>query len=82
MEDDVLREISKNLNDSISNKGNLINLSYEDYEPVEINEKNFHNIERDIKNRKIVFIDGGNSEILKSSNFSLQLIRVYYQKVF
>jgi len=27
---------------------------------------------------KIVFVDGGSSEIIKSSNFSLNLIRIYY----
>ena len=29
-------------------------------------------------NNKIAFIDGGSAEILKSSNFSLSLIRIYY----
>ncbi|MCG2719438.1 MAG: DNA double-strand break repair nuclease NurA [Nanoarchaeota archaeon] len=30
------------------------------------------------KDKKICFVDGGNAEIIKASNFSLQFVRVYY----
>ncbi len=44
---------------------------------LEIKKENFHQEEK-ISDKKIVFIDGGNSEILKSSNFSLSVCRVAY----
>lgn len=49
------------------------------YKPVKIDKNNFNQItEIENKNKKIIFVDGGNAEIIKASNFSLQFIRVYY----
>jgi len=48
------------------------------YKPFKINKNNFHKIEKISLNKKIAFIDGGNTEIIKSASFSLQLIRVFY----
>ena len=75
MEESIIKEIIKDLKDK--EKGKFIKLPYES-ETVEISKDNFHAIEDlDLKN-KIAFIDGGNAEILKAANFSLQFIRVYY----
>jgi len=48
------------------------------YKPINFSDKNFKQIEEIQLNNKIAFIDGGSAEILKSSNFSLNLIRVCY----
>jgi len=48
------------------------------YKPINFSDKNFKQLEEIQLNNKIAFIDGGSAEILKSSNFSLNLIRVCY----
>lgn len=48
------------------------------YKPYPIDKKNFHSIEDADADNRIAFVDGGNMEILASSNFSLQLVRTYY----
>ena len=48
------------------------------YQAIRLNEENFHSIKPDNPDKKIAFIDGGNAEILSSSNFSLNFIRIYY----
>lgn len=78
MKSNIINQILDELTDSIKEPGKFIKLNYRDYEPIEINKDNFHEIKSIDSNKKIAFIDGGNSEILKSSNFSLQLIRVFY----
>ena len=77
MEEDILKEVLDHLGDSIKDKGKFIKLSYDSYEPLEITQDNFIKIEDIDVNGKICFIDGGNAEILKASNFSLQFIRIY-----
>ncbi|MBW2984159.1 DNA double-strand break repair nuclease NurA [Candidatus Woesearchaeota archaeon] len=47
------------------------------YKPVKVNKENFHSLNGGGKGR-ICFIDGGNAELIKSANNSLQLIRIYY----
>ena len=78
MEKDVIRDIIENIGISTKDKGKFIKLYMDNYKPSEISKDNFSEIkELDLKN-KIAFVDGGNAEILKAANFSLQLIRVYY----
>ena len=55
----------------------LPKFSDKNYHPVKINKDNFHSIKETASNRKIAFIDGGNTELLKASNFSLHFIRLY-----
>ena len=76
MEEDILKEVVDDLKGSFDEIGKFVKLPYEN-EAVEISKDNFHSIKEGGKG-KIVFIDGGNTEILKSSNFSLQFVRVYY----
>ena len=54
-----------------------VQFSDRDYKPINFDKKNFHRIKSAEKNSKIAFIDAGSAEIIKSSNFSLNLIRVY-----
>tara|TARA_Y100000031_G_scaffold82361_1_gene90733 strand:+ start:3611 stop:4630 length:1020 start_codon:yes stop_codon:yes gene_type:complete len=67
------------IKNNISNiKDNHIQFSNPDYRPFNFDKNNFTEIKKSESKNKIVFIDGGSSEIIKSSNFSLNLIRVYY----
>jgi len=64
---------------NISNiKDNHIQFSDTNYKPFNFDKNNFKEIKNIDSNKKIAFIDGGSSEIIKSSNFSLNLIRIYY----
>ena len=56
-----------------------VKFSDQNYKAIDFSRNNFHSIE-DIKNnnRKLAFVDSGSAELLKSANFSLSLIRVYY----
>jgi hypothetical protein len=47
------------------------------YKAVKVSKDNFHSIQGSSQG-KACFIDGGNCELFKSANSSLQLIRVYY----
>lgn len=48
------------------------------YKPCMLDKKNFHEIKDTEINKKIAFVDGGNTEIVKGADYSIQLIRVYY----
>jgi len=63
---------------SLGDMGNYVQFNSKNYSPVRIDKANFKPIGDAVSGSKIVFIDGGNAEILKASNFSLQFIRVYY----
>jgi hypothetical protein len=52
------------------------NVLIENGKSIPISKENFHNIEKSERSNKIAFIDGGNIEILKAVNFSLQFVRV------
>ena len=68
----LIKSNISNINDS------YIQFSDSAYTPFPFDRKNFHLIEKSDNENKIAFIDAGSSEIIKSSNFSLNLIRVYY----
>ena len=48
------------------------------YKPHKLDKKNFRGIKDTETNKKIAFVDGGNTEIVKGADYSIQLIRVYY----
>lgn len=52
-------------------------INKEGYNSLVIKKENFNEIKKTPSNKKICFVDGGNTEILKAPNFSLQKIRVY-----
>ena len=54
-----------------------IQFSDQNYTSFPFDRKNFKLIENSASSSKIAFVDGGSAEIIKSSNFSLSLIRVY-----
>ena len=75
----IYNQIISLIKNNISNiNDNHIQFSDPNYKPLNFDRKNFHLIENSATNNKIAFIDGGSSEIISSSNFSLSLIRVYY----
>jgi len=58
---------------------NHIQFSDSNYKPLNFDKSNFNKIDKiNDGNNKIAFIDAGSAEIIKSSNFSLNLIRIYY----
>jgi len=69
---DLVKNNISNVND------NYIQFSDTNYQPFNFDKNNFKEIKNTDSSRKIAFIDGGSAEIIKSSNFSLNLIRVYY----
>ena len=75
----VYNQIINLVKSNISNiKDNHIQFSDSNYEPFNFDKNNFTEIKKSESKNKIAFIDGGSSEIIKSSNFSLNLIRLYY----
>lgn len=78
MEKAIIENIINSLNNSLTEKGEYVQFNDPSYEPVKINKENFHEIKNIESNKKIAFIDGGNTEILKAPNFSLQLVRMYH----
>ena len=83
MEKEIINNIITSLNQSLEEKGEYAQFNDPSYKPIRITKENFHEIKDTEETRKIAFIDGGNTEILKAPNFSLQLIRIYctiYQK--
>ncbi|MCE7743625.1 MAG: DNA double-strand break repair nuclease NurA [Candidatus Heimdallarchaeota archaeon] len=49
-----------------------------DYEINELNARNFKQIADNKKGNRIAFIDGGNQEIIRAPNFSIQINRIFY----
>jgi hypothetical protein len=77
MEKEMINNIITSLNNSLEEKGTHIQFNDSSYKPIKLSKENFHEIKTIKSNQRIAFIDGGNTEILKAPNFSLQLIRIY-----
>jgi|TARA_B100001964_G_scaffold224653_1_gene271709 hypothetical protein len=76
---EIYNQIINLVKNNISNvNDNHVQFSDPNYKPFNFDKNNFHEIKNIESNNKIAFIDAGSSEIIKSSNFSLNLIRVYY----
>lgn len=78
MDAQIINKIINSLNNNLENKGTHAQFNNPDYKPKKIDKTNFHEIKNTDSNQKIAFIDGGNTELLKAPNFSLQLIRIHY----
>ncbi len=57
-------------------KDTSVMFSNKDYSSVAFSDDKFHNISSDKVSKKVAFIDGGNLEVLKAPNFSLQFMRI------
>ncbi|MBL7055013.1 DNA double-strand break repair nuclease NurA [Candidatus Woesearchaeota archaeon] len=75
--DALIEEIKKKLSSNVVFEEETPKFSDASYKPFKISKNNFHKIEKAGSSKKLAFIDGGNSEILKAADFSLNLIRVY-----
>ncbi len=73
--DKIISLVKNNISDITDNH---IQFSDINYKPFNLDKNNFNEIKESKSKNKIAFIDGGSSEIIKSSNFSLNLIRIYY----
>jgi len=71
--DEIIERIDNSLEISEDDEVDILG-----YESIKINKEKFNKIKKNNKKNKICFVDGGNSEIIRASNFSLQFIRVYY----
>jgi hypothetical protein len=49
----------------------------EESTPIRINKDNFHAFKKFDKSKKMIFVDGGNAELISSASISIQLIRTY-----
>ena len=77
MYEDVIEEILENL-DREPKASSYPKFSGEGYKSYKIEIKNFHKISKQDANRKVAFVDGGNADIISSSNFSLNLVNITY----
>jgi hypothetical protein len=78
MKEEIIAKIVSSIDTSLKSKDNeTISFNMQGYTPLPIDKKNFHQIESKETSRKIAFIDGGNIEIVKAPNLSLQFVRVY-----
>ena len=78
MEDMFSKIIELVKTSTFDSKDTCVKFSDPNYEAFPFDKNNFHPIGKAEKSNKIAFIDGGSSEIIKSANFSLSLIRAYY----
>jgi hypothetical protein len=85
---DIIEDVLKELDQVVSAKSTKIVFSDKGYDPVLLDPSNFHKIQdkkeqeaqnaHDVRDeRKIVFVDGGNNTLLKSSNFIVSFVRLY-----
>jgi len=76
--DALIEEIKKKLDKEFNFEEEIPKFSDSKYRPYKISKDNFHKIKKINENARIAFIDGGNLEVLKAADFSLNFIRVYY----
>jgi len=76
---DIIKKIVEKINQNKEDSPEFLNSGYKTFQ---ISEKNFHEIKKTISpsnpERKLIFIDGGNLELIKAPNLSLFFNRVYY----
>ena len=78
MLNEVIDRLVNGLNENIDERDiGEPNFDKNHYDIFPLNKEGFHKIEP-FSSRKMVFIDGGNQELLGGPNFSIQLNRVYF----
>ena len=78
MYDEVINKILESIDEKAILTETYPKFSGEGYRAHKIEARNFHEINKTNLNKKIAFVDGGNAEIIRSVNFSLNLIRVCF----
>ncbi|OKY78731.1 MAG: NurA 5'-3' nuclease [Candidatus Methanohalarchaeum thermophilum] len=79
MNNDVLEELVKDLNDSLKVE-DVGDPQFRDdrYHEKPLEEDNFNSIPKGSEDRTVSYIDGGNKELYSSPTFSIHLVRVYF----
>ena len=76
--DNIIKEIIEDIKIKSQDKGTYCDFGSDFYKPYSFDNKNFYKISDAGDNgRRLAFIDGGNNEIIASSDFSLHLIRIF-----
>jgi len=78
MEDMFDRIVDLVKDNTIEMHDKFVKFSDNHYKSHGLDKRGFKTIQKSNSKNKIAFIDGGNAEIIKSSNFSLNLIKIYY----
>ena len=78
MYDEIIEKILESIDEKTILTETYPKFSGESYKAHKLDLKNFHEIKKLNLDKKIIFVDGGNAEIIASANFSLNLIRVCY----
>jgi hypothetical protein len=79
MHSEIIGRIVEKLDtDILEKKGDFVVFKNDKYKPVKLDMANFRQINDIASSKKIAFIDGGNSELIGSNNFSLQFVRIAY----
>ncbi|MBL7055518.1 DNA double-strand break repair nuclease NurA [Candidatus Woesearchaeota archaeon] len=77
--EDVFKRVVELVKDAtIESDDHYVKFSDTNYQAHKFDRKNFNTLKKPEKENKIAFIDGGNAEIVRSANFSLNIIRTYY----
>ena len=76
MDKELFEEIKQHLNAKLPkfSDNEYVAFPKQDYELVKIEKQNFHSLPNNKVDKKVTFIDGGNSSLLEAPNFSLQLL--------
>ncbi len=76
-----MKALIEKLNDIVVSRknaeGSFVRFNNGDFKAVELSKNGFKPINNTNSSKSIAFVDGGNSEILGSADFSLQLIRIF-----
>jgi hypothetical protein len=72
---DIIDKIIEKIKDDKIDFPEFLNSSYKAFQ---ISNENFHEIKKIKPTKKIIFLDGGNLELIKAPNISLFFNRVYY----
>ena len=76
---DIIKDVISSIkSEDVSAEGDFAVIRGADFNPVPLASANFHSIPETTSDKKLLFIDGGNQEIIKTPNLSLQFIRIYY----
>ncbi|MFA6089177.1 MAG: DNA double-strand break repair nuclease NurA [Candidatus Woesearchaeota archaeon] len=64
--------------DNTNSEEKKLIINNQDYISIPLKEENFYSIERKSSTKKYAFLDGGNNNIYKDQNMSIDIIRIYY----
>ncbi|MFC1752595.1 DNA double-strand break repair nuclease NurA [Thermoproteota archaeon] len=77
MDEEMIKEIKQSLTAEQADSDFVVIRGVK-HEPVQLSKDGFHQITPADSSKRILFIDGGNQEVLKTPHVSLQFIRLYY----